>query len=255
MNIVNFDQTGGFPLEAETLKRLQSAFLTMQQLGFLAGNKAIISGCNVSGSNTSDGYIFLNGELLFFKGGVTQSKIIIQEVVDKAEYEDGNEKDTYHTRTACFGTGVEQHDWSEFKRMYPITSALYLDKIDMYAGDTNNLPAGWFLCDGQNGTVDLRSRFIVGYNPDEAAYDAIGKTGGEAQVTLTESQMPRHKHNATVQSPAEGGSSGSDVHFNIDGYNRQNFSKTVDVEYSGGDQSHENRPPYYTLAFIQFKGV
>ena len=34
--------------------------------------------------------------------------------------------------------------------------------ISMWSGDLASLPAAWQLCDGTNGTPDLRDRFVVG---------------------------------------------------------------------------------------------
>jgi len=66
--------------------------------------------------------------------------------------------------------------------------------IVMWSGSASNIPDGWKLCNGSSGTPDLRGRFIVGYDPNEASYNAVGKTGGANTVILTESQMPRHRH-------------------------------------------------------------
>ncbi len=251
MNTINFDQTGGFPLETETLKKMQTAFLSLQQLGFLAGDKAIVSGCTTSGSSTTDGYIFLNGELLFFKGGTNQTYIVIQETIETAEYEDLQLKDTYITRTACFGTGVTQYEWSDFRRIYPSTSSLFIDEIRMFAGSLADLPSGWFFCDGSNGTADLRSRFIVGLNPAESDYDTIGKVGGSKEHTLTENEMPSHNHG---MEDGAGGDDGAGRVVAGSAFGIQDLSLAF-TKNTGGDQPHENRPPFYTLAFIQFKGI
>ena len=68
--------------------------------------------------------------------------------------------------------------------------------IIMWSGSINDIPVGWALCDGSNGTPDLRDRFIVGaggaYNP--------GNTGGAKSVTLTVAQMPQHNHSASSSS-------------------------------------------------------
>ena len=68
--------------------------------------------------------------------------------------------------------------------------------IIMWSGSINDIPVGWALCDGRNGTPDLRDRFIVGaggaYNP--------GNTGGAESVTLTVAQMPQHSHGASSSS-------------------------------------------------------
>ena len=60
--------------------------------------------------------------------------------------------------------------------------------IMMYNGST--APSGWAICNGQNGTPDLRDRFIVGTG---SSYN-LGNTGGANSVTLTATQMPNHAH-------------------------------------------------------------
>ena len=54
--------------------------------------------------------------------------------------------------------------------------------------------AGWYICDGRNGTPDLKGKFLVGRNVlnDNSDYSHVGKTGGLEKVTLTEAQMPSH---------------------------------------------------------------
>ena len=44
--------------------------------------------------------------------------------------------------------------------------------ISMWSGSVNNIPTGWALCNGQNGTPDLRDRFIVSYGN---TFNTIGK--------------------------------------------------------------------------------
>ena len=60
--------------------------------------------------------------------------------------------------------------------------------IMMYTGST--APSGWAICNGQNGTPDLRDRFIVGAG---SAY-SVNNTGGANDVILTAVQMPNHAH-------------------------------------------------------------
>ena len=75
--------------------------------------------------------------------------------------------------------------------------------IVMWNGSALNIPSGWALCDGTNGTPDLRDRFIVGagrnYSPN-----AIG---GADSVSLTEGQMPSHSH--SMGSAGDHGHTGS----------------------------------------------
>jgi microcystin-dependent protein len=52
---------------------------------------------------------------------------------------------------------------------------------------------GWYLCDGRNGSPDLRGRVANGRHPDRSDY-RIGSIGGNEQVQLNVNQMPYHTH-------------------------------------------------------------
>lgn len=163
-----------------------------------------------------------------------------------------------------------------------------LGGIIMWSGTVP--PTGWALCNGQpsNGytTPDLRGRFIVGYDPGVTDYDqpgnlsrkltpeTAGKTGGAPSVTLSVAQLPSHNHS---------GATGTDTHshgFNypsvvpgttgltegvlvteddnenttgtrgIPDLSLSNNTHAHTIPSEGQGQAHENRPPYYVLAFI-----
>lgn len=161
--------------------------------------------------------------------------------------------------------------------------------IIMYAGSTAGLfdgtglgiagtkMEGWAICNNNNGTPDLRGRFVVGATMGEAANDgdyvyANSEQGGENEHTLTIAEMPKHNHdvsaacgrsNTGIKIYSEG--SGGD-HSRVDipspesgGYYRKSsvvddpgHSHIITVSQSdrGGDQPHENRPPYYAVYYI-----
>lgn len=116
MNRINLQQTGGFPLETNTLDFMQSAYNIFNDLGAVVGDKSIIKGCILTGSSVSDGVIYVNGELLAFRGGTLQSTIIIREEIQLMEFEDGTTKPVYKIRYAKFGTGIDAMPWSDFVR-------------------------------------------------------------------------------------------------------------------------------------------
>ena len=125
--------------------------------------------------------------------------------------------------------------------------------ILMWSGAVNQIPQGWALCDGTNGTPNLGSKFIVGVGG--ADNYAVGDKGGLERVTLTAAQMPSHKH--AIDS-SEGIWYYGSGWFNISsgGYDG-NWGHNVtnpQTLYAGGDQPHENRPPYYALCFIMKLG-
>ncbi len=75
--------------------------------------------------------------------------------------------------------------------------------IVVWSGTIDSVPVGWFLCDGNNGTPNLKGRFILGSNPHanrntSLSTQEVGNTGGEETVTLTVGTMPSHLHTATV---------------------------------------------------------
>lgn len=138
-------------------------------------------------------------------------------------------------------------------------------------GNVANMPSGFVLCDGSNGTPDLRDRFIVGAG---SAY-TVGNTGGVDNVTLTIAQMPSHNHSAWTDSQgdhyhASMGENDPNSPFGIYAWGSycgsrggidwdNNLHKTstngahahnVGIANAGNSQAHENRPPYYALYYI-----
>lgn len=87
-----------------------------------------------------------------------------------------------------------------------VTDVVPSGTIVMFHGST--IPTGWAICNGQNGTPDLRDRFIVGagssYNP--------GATGGSDTVTLSTNQIPAHSHTITGGSHSHTISGGEHSH-------------------------------------------
>lgn len=112
--------------------------------------------------------------------------------------------------------------------------------IGMWSGTT--IPDGWALCDGENGTPDLRGRFVLGSSESHV----LGSTGGSEEVTLTIEQMPSHGHYIA------GMISGSYLTSNTGNYAVFPYNKTAKngTQDTGGNQPHSNMPPYYTLAYI-----
>lgn len=137
--------------------------------------------------------------------------------------------------------------------------------IVVWSGMIANIPDGWVLCDGNNGTPDLRDKFIVGAREDEGgvakskimgflaqAGGAIAHDhGGETKPhTLTIAQMPKH-HHGYMATPWTGG--------RYDGHSSPLMTQQVSgvTDDEGGSQPHThligsdfNVPPYYALAYI-----
>jgi microcystin-dependent protein len=139
--------------------------------------------------------------------------------------------------------------------------------ICMWSG--TQIPKGWYLCDGTNGTPDLRNRFIVGAGNSYI----VGNTGGIDRVTLDASQLPSHIHSVKIHGDVSEFNTNrndadktGDTHGNVLGthggssklcipgkdYDTQDTSYdfTIETTANSGGSSIENRPPYYALAYI-----
>ena len=150
-----------------------------------------------------------------------------------------------------------------FERQYTYPPGAVL----MWSGSPSNLPEGFLLCDGNNGTVDMRNRFVQGAS---SAGASAGGTGGSNSFSLSTSQNRRHNHSFTTssdnnhqhqvrrwddrirnwdtaESMRDAGSSGSGIYTSMSG----NHSHSVSTNSAGGSSSIDNQPPYYTLTFIQ----
>lgn len=120
--------------------------------------------------------------------------------------------------------------------------------ICMWSG--SEVPNGWYLCNGENGTPDLRNRFVVGSGSDYS----IGDKGGSNTVVLTVDNLAAHTHTTTLAAGKYGNSYGKrDIIYEktiTEGeyWNYETFKPSTNATGSG--TAHENRPPYYALAYI-----
>lgn len=145
--------------------------------------------------------------------------------------------------------------------------------IVMWGGSEADIPTGWVLCDGreiapQVFVPNLSGKFIVGFNRLDEDYDTIRKTGGNKSVALSVDEMPSHNHNTRRQdenkpvkqgewglvrrsvvgensTPGSMNSGGSGIEPDLNGP-----AQEISIPFQGGNKPHENRPPYYVLAFI-----
>lgn len=130
--------------------------------------------------------------------------------------------------------------------------------------DTNAGDTGWHICDGTNGTPDLRGRFILGVSDSHA----VGSTGGEENHTLTAAEMPAHKHTGTTSTNGAHSHSIPKIYYRRDegearidlvysGRTNElntstdgNHNHTFTSDNTGGGAAHNNMPPYYALSYI-----
>lgn len=71
--------------------------------------------------------------------------------------------------------------------------------IILWSGAATAIPAGWALCNGANGTPDLRGRFVVGAGSGGSYVP--GDIGGQADITT----LPSHTHSFSATTASSGG--------------------------------------------------
>ncbi len=207
------------------------------------GSKNLFIGCQSGYSITSgSGNIFLGYQAGYNETGSNKLYISNSDTSDPLIYgEFDNNTVTINgtlTATAFVGDGSGLTGISGGSG-----AAVPTGVIVMWSGAIANIPDDWALCNGSNGTPDLRDRFIVGagntYNP--------GNTGGEVTHTLTVTEMPNHKHD--IPRGVETTSGYGTNTYSVTGHHETNNS-WEGTRYAGSGQAHENRPPYYALAYI-----
>lgn len=223
--------TVGHPLSMDDFRHLQDGIkealgAVAQSLG--SGNFTL-SGANVTvvGGNVSvtPGYIYFNGEVypvlaqtiptqvntLFFK--IKRLTVVPSPVM----YKTGNLVDVHVIDVMELSYGSGDIDVTAIGKQSPNPIGV----VTMYDGvitdfEENGLGKpekglkGWALCNGNNGTPDLRDRFIVGAGEQYL----IGARGGNGNITLNANQLPAHTHGATgLTIPSSGSHSHDSVQY------------------------------------------
>jgi len=153
--------------------------------------------------------------------------------------------------------------------------------ICMWYGSVASIPTGWALCNGSNGTPDLRDRFVIGARQDDGVVAKTNITGALTQTGGTKDAIVvSHTHTANVTDPGHGHSTRVSTEANgaadttggimINNATVANYSSftgtpsnTAGQQVGGGTTGisvanastgssgdNQNLPPYYALCYI-----
>lgn len=127
-----------------------------------------------------------------------------------------------------------------------LTTPFLTGMIMMWSGSIATIPTGWVLCNGANGTPDLRNKFVVCADADVSSVAKSTISGSAAQsggsTTIDITQMPAHTHNvgASATDTSNGG--------NITQSSQTSVTLTKATSSAGGGLPYTQ--PYFALAYI-----
>ena len=275
MNIVRYKQTGGFPLDTNNLDFLQSSFHILNTLGNLAGDMVIISGCEITGNTVSNGVVYVNKEVLEFRGGSLSANVFIKEEAVSGTFEDGSFKPIEITRYVTFGSSTPEKTfkWEDFKRVdnliqQGVKNADFEKRIKALENKKSPVPIGLIaiwgkpasepIPEGWKECTDLRGRMPLGWNPDDADFSELLKNDGEKTHQLKVHELPVIEggfetvtHMSRLGTGVVRGVSGGQAQ--IAGGASQWLHEQMELKF-GGNQPHNNMPPYRIIKFIEFVG-
>jgi len=123
--------------------------------------------------------------------------------------------------------------------------------IIIWSGSVGSIPSGYVLCNGSNGTPDLRNSFVLGAGNSYT----VGQVGGSTDAivvshthTVTD---PGHLHNiassgsGTIANDSPVGATGAST------ATTASATTGISLVSAGTSGTNANMPPYYALAYIQ----
>lgn len=164
-----------------------------------------------------------------------------------------------------------QDSSSKFASTEWVNKLIPKGSIIMFNGLSSEIPKGWHICDGTEGTPNLTGKFIKASNTS-------GETGGKSTIQILEENMPRHTH-TFVGNQVTTSESGAHTHTIRGKYGKSDnandrdcletgsetdlittsqsgaHTHTIDMSatqlsYQGGGKPIEFEPLYYSLIYI-----
>ena len=127
-----------------------------------------------------------------------------------------------------------------------LQDAMPIGSIIMFNGKAEEIPSGWAICDGTNGTPNLIDRFIL-------ASTYCGGTGGKSQITLSVSQLPPHRHR--LKKCWYGKSDNADDRQVVRWDDSVSTNDQILTEETGFGVPIDIMPPYFRLIYIMKVGT
>lgn len=263
--------SGNQQFDFSILKRVNSRLALSQITQSIIGleDAVILNGCEVSNLNLTSmtlqidaGLVVIGGKLISVPSYSGVYPVYYSEVGAWSAAAPSN------VVSIKFDPYTSQYYRDVLKRLVTTIGEIKMVGVSPVSFDSTGLGRyswkGFALCNGQNGTLDLRGRTPFAYdersnNPFnniwDADYNTVGQTGGQKLKTLNIAEMPEHTHapaNAGYMRRSNSGELVTPVTWDTQGSGSEmNIVQYADEVPKGGGNSFDIRPPYMTLLFVQ----
>lgn len=215
-NKFNFLQTGGVPLTNDLMNLIEEAYSIFEVLADVAGDKTILAGCAVNGSNVSPGIVAIAGKLYYFEGGLATSTVFISKQEVQKTFQDQTNKVLIEMFSVKFGNSTPGNvfNWADFVRLDTLKAlktkvdaaatqaqiSALITEINLLklktAAITNGgiiwpwrrpaseIPAGWKEC------IDFRGKTIFGRDPNDSTFANLGNSIGTKTKNIQKTNLP-----------------------------------------------------------------
>lgn len=231
--------------------------------------------------------VYIDGEVLPFKGASISEKVIIVETSQKRIFKDGVEKAVEFTRYATFGNSINGHLWADFKRPLnnqQIENQSFTDEnsllkrlekleervrktvpiglVAIWDRPADQIPGGW------EEHTEMQGNVPVGYKSSDSSFNRIGTEIGNKTEQIELSHLPNLKLDLEYQNGTgfeilgvglrnitdwhrNGGQWGGENSLPNWGKDQGSQLKAI---LNGGEQPINNIQPSRIVKFIRFVG-
>jgi len=165
-----------------------------------------------------------------------------------------------YTKTDAGSGDTVEVDYKKLGAIQYSSGGTVLGMIGLYLGTLASIPASWALCDGQDDTIDMRSKFAkIGANLSENKDTGGSNTHTHSSISHTHTATGTHTHVGscavnTSNAGQGGGSDGIVLSTHTHTVVSESSNTSVYASTSKDASTDSNEPAYRTVAYVEFTG-
>jgi hypothetical protein len=141
------------------------------------------------------------------------------------------------------------------------TPSLAIGLVGLWLGSVGSIPLGWAVCDGTNGTLDLRDKFLK-IGADLTENDSTGGSNTHSHTSISHTHSgTSHSHSLSMSGPSSSGphdGGGGNGWSNSTHTHPANSVSSTTPTYANADldgPSVDHQPAYKVVAYIQLQTI